>query len=209
MLKSTENNQNSVSSGSTKWIGRFLLAALLCALAAFCLAAALNCALDRGLLGNADWLQEKHLHYLIGYQMYEQPLGMFVHAAILELSFAVSLAVASMLIDRQLLTDRGFLFVFISFLFYEIPTAICYQIWWAQLGWTNLDILATLSPTVSPLPGALTYAMRLGVIFLVSRYRKLRPWNNLPWWSIFAPTACCLISGTVMFPLCELINKAP
>lgn len=179
--------------------GHFLCLTVFVALGAAALSVVLNSLIDFGLLGGAAWLQEKHVRFLIGYEVHEEALGVFVHALILEISYLAALALSIVSKAGRLINGRGLSFVFLSFLFYEVWVLLFYPVWWARLGWISRDYGFMCMLAVLPVPGALNYALRLLVAYSVARARQLQAFAALPWWSIFAPTASFAIA---LVPFC-------
>lgn len=204
--KITSSNTGSRHSGAAVIIRdrKFLYAILLTGLAAFALAIAFHGGITH-LNGDASlyksWLYENRLRFMIGYQSYEVPFGIFVNAVILEVSYLIALGAALCLTPRDALENHVLSFVFLSFLLYSLPCLLIFPNLWSEAGWSDLDVIHMYFFLIFPLPGAINYALRLLLAFIVvTRVRKSTAWTTLPWWFIFAPTASCLLALVVLFP---------
>ena len=199
-------NADSLANGargghSTVRLTELLWVTLLVGLGASAISVGINSLVDFGLLGGAEWLQERRLRFLVGYQAHEVMLGVFVHAFILEFSYLLALAVAAFSVTPRFIAGRGLSFVFLSFLFYEIWVLMFYPVWWGHFAWEPSDLGLTYALMVLPIPGACNYALRLLTMHAVARNRQINALSTVPWWSIFAPTVSFAMSAAFIFPV--------
>jgi hypothetical protein len=132
--------------------------------------------------------------------------GVFLHVGFFSLSFAIAIALFVGLLDRAITENRGIAFVFLSWMFYLIPSYIYVQFCWLSQGWEQTIVDSTLHWMCFPLIGSAVSAMHLAVYYYAARLKGIRPWVKIPWWSIFMPTASVLAAGVLIEPMIELYN---